>query len=58
MTVGTLTRANQPAGAGSVAFSGRIGRHALKPGGYKAALGAVNTKGRSPAVSLAFTIVR
>ena len=58
LTVGTLVRANEAAGADSVAFSGRIGSRALAPRGYKALLSASNPGGRSRIVQLAFTVVR
>ena len=47
------------AGAGRVAFSGRIGRTALRPGRYRLVLRAVDAAGnRSAAVRLAFRVVR
>ena len=55
---GTLIRASEPAGADTLAFSGRIGRQALKPGAYKAVLTASDTAGTSAAVTLSFTVVR
>jgi DNA-binding beta-propeller fold protein YncE len=58
LTVSTLTRSREPAGADSIPFSGRIGRRALSPGAYVAVLGASDAAGRSRAVSLPFTIVR
>jgi hypothetical protein len=33
--MGTLTRANLPAGANTIPFSGRVGHTALKPGSYQ-----------------------
>jgi hypothetical protein len=55
VTIGTLTRAGH-AGLNSVAFSGRIGAKALKPGRYRAVFTAVNAAGPSPPRSLSFTI--
>jgi hypothetical protein len=55
---GTLTRANEPRGADSVAFSGRIGGRALAPGKYRAMLRASNANGTSASVMLTFTVVR
>lgn len=56
--VKTLIRRHLKAGANRVAFSGRIGRRALKPGGYRAIFtpSAGTRKGR--AHRLRFTIVR
>jgi len=54
---GTLTRASEPAGADSVAFSGRIGRRALTGGHYTAVLHASDAAGSSRAVQVAFTVV-
>jgi hypothetical protein len=58
LTVGTLTRSNEPKGADSVAFSGRIGHRALSPRPYHAVLSASDIGGRSKAVTLGFTVVR
>jgi hypothetical protein len=58
LTTGTLTRANMPAGAGSVPFTGRIGKRALKPRRYRAVLTASSGAAHSKPVTLAFTIVR
>jgi len=58
LTVGTLTRASQPQGADSVAFSGRVGHRPLTPGAYNAVLSSSNAGGRSNAVTLAFVVVR
>jgi hypothetical protein len=58
LTVGTLTRSNEPRGVDSVAFSGRIGHRALPPGACNAILSASNASGRSKAVRLAFVVVR
>jgi hypothetical protein len=57
LTVGTLTRAHEPTGAGSAPFSGRIGHRALTTGSYRATLSASNAGGRSKPVVLSFTIV-
>jgi DNA-binding beta-propeller fold protein YncE len=57
LTVGTLTRASEPQGADSIAFSGRIGHRALSPQPYQAVLSASNTGGRSKPVTLSFAIV-
>jgi len=45
-------------GLDAVAFSGRIGRRALSPGPYRAALSASNGGGSSKPVLLGFTVVR
>ena len=58
ITVATLTRANEPNGNDSVAFSGRIGHRALSPRGYRALLIASSAAGRSKPVTLSFVIVR
>jgi DNA-binding beta-propeller fold protein YncE len=58
LTVGRLTRSNEPKGADSVAFSGRIGHRALSPRAYHAVLSASDIGGRSNAVMLSFTVVR
>jgi hypothetical protein len=57
-SAGTLTRALVPAGADSIAFSGRLGSRSLRPGRYQASLSASNAAGHSRAVSLAFVVVR
>jgi DNA-binding beta-propeller fold protein YncE len=44
-------------GANQVKFSGRIGRHALKPGRYRATFTATDATGTSKPRSLSFTIV-
>ena len=54
---GTLTRASEPAGADSVAFTGRIGHRALTGGHYTAVLRASDAAGSSRAVQVAFTVV-
>ena len=56
--VATLTRAGGRAGVNSVAFSGRVGRKALKPGRYRASLRATNAAGASSTVRVTFTVVR
>jgi Tol biopolymer transport system component len=54
-----LTRAAAHAGANRVAFSGRVGRTALKPGTYQARLVARDRAGnRSGPVTLTFMVVR
>jgi hypothetical protein len=58
LTVGTLTRAGEPAGASSLAFSGRIGTKALAPGAYKATLTASAGGLSSAPVTLALTVLR
>jgi hypothetical protein len=57
ITLGTLTRANEPQGPDSVPFTGRIGRRALAPGAYRAVLRATNPHGASLPVTLLFTVV-
>jgi hypothetical protein len=57
MKVGTLTRANPQRGRNAIAFSGRIGRRALKPGAYTATLSARNAKGRSEPTDVTFSVV-
>jgi hypothetical protein len=54
---GTLTRAHLPDGPGAIAFSGRIGTRALKPGAYTATLSASNAQGRAKPVKVRFRIV-
>jgi hypothetical protein len=56
--VGKLTRANLPNGDNAIAFSGRLGKRALKPGRYTATLRARNAKGRSKPVIVKFTVVK
>jgi plastocyanin len=55
---GTLTRAHLHNGANAIAFSGRIARHALKPGKYAATLTAANAKGKAKPITVRFTIVK
>lgn len=58
-TVGTLVAKVSRAGAGHVAFNGRIGRKTLAAGGYKLVVTPVDAAGnRGRAVTLAFRIVR
>jgi Tol biopolymer transport system component len=56
--VGRLSRGGMNAGANRIAFSGRIGRRALRPGRYRARLRASNAGGVSSWVKLSFTVVR
>jgi hypothetical protein len=58
VTLGTLKRVNLPDGQNSVAFSGRLGRKALRPRSYKATLSAANTAGHPKGVTLSFRVVR
>jgi len=55
---GDLTRSREPGGADRLAFSGRIGGHALEPGVYRMVLSASDRAGRSAPVTLAFGVVR
>jgi hypothetical protein len=56
---GTLTRKGEGPGRDSTAFSGRIGRRALKPGRYRATLRATDTAGnRSSAKRISFRVVK
>jgi hypothetical protein len=55
---GALVRSGRAAGRHRVAFSGRIGRKALRPGRYRATLVARNAAGASRSVRLAFRVVR
>lgn len=56
---GALTRRDLAAGKRSVAFSGRIGRKALKPGSYRAVLTATDRGGKAgKPVRLAFRVAR
>jgi hypothetical protein len=54
---GALT-AQSKAGQNSVGFSGKLGRHKLSPGRYRATLVAVDSAGKSKPRRLSFTIVR
>lgn len=56
--VGTLTRKHLRHGRRTIAFSGRIGKRALRPGAYKATLRARNAKGRSKPVAVKFSVVK
>ena len=57
-TLGTLKR-KSAAGTRVVAFSGRLGRRALRPGRYRAVLTAVDAaKNRSKPRRLGFKVVR
>jgi hypothetical protein len=57
-TVGTLKRSGS-AGANSIRFTGRIGRRALRPGRYRAVLGATDSAGnRSAPKRIALRITR
>jgi hypothetical protein len=58
VTVGTLTRAREQAGADSLAFSGRIGSRPLAPGAYRAILAASAGGFRSASTTLSLTVVR
>ena len=55
---GRLSRGGLNAGANRIAFSGRIGRKALKPGAYRARLRASSVGGTSRWVTLKFAVVR
>lgn len=56
--VGQLVRSGRPAGASRIAFSGRVGRRALKPGAYRARVRASNRAGASGWATLRFRVVR
>jgi hypothetical protein len=57
LAAGTLTRRNRRAGSNTVAFSGRVGRRALKPGTYRATVTAVDrARNRSKAKRVTFRI--
>ena len=58
LKAGTLTRKHLPNGRNTIAFSGRIGKRALKPGAYTASLRARNAKGTSKPVVVRFTVVK
>jgi hypothetical protein len=56
---GTLTRKNAGPGKLSVAFNGKLGRKALKPGSYTASITATDAAGnRSKVVHVKFTVVK
>ena len=58
-TAGTLRRTGEGPGRDSTAFSGRIGRKALKVGRYRATLRAIDAAGnRSSAKRLSFRVVK
>jgi hypothetical protein len=54
---GSLSRATESQGSDSIAFSGRLGRRALRPGSYRATLVARGAGGSSKPVTVLFTIV-
>jgi hypothetical protein len=56
-TAGTLHRSAH-AGHNSIAFSGRIGKKALKPGRYRARITATTARGRTKPKTLTFRIVK
>jgi Tol biopolymer transport system component len=57
--VSTLTRTRTKRGANRIAFSGRIGARKLKPGRYRATVGAVDAAGnRAKAKRVTFRVVR
>jgi hypothetical protein len=58
VTVGTLTRANEPPGPDNVPFTGRIGHRALTPRAYRAVLRASSANGTSRPVTLSLIVVR
>ena len=59
MAAGALLRANRAAGANRIAFSGQIGRRALKRGRYRARLVATDAAGnRSSARTVRFRVKR
>lgn len=56
--VGALQRKGVRAGTSRIAFSGRIGRRALRPGRYRARVRASNAGGTSRWVRIPFRVVR
>jgi hypothetical protein len=56
--VATLRRRSEPAGYERIAFTGRIGRSALRSGSYEARLTATNASGSSAPVAVRFDVVR
>jgi CSLREA domain-containing protein len=59
VAAGATIKRNGVAGANSIAFSGRIGRKALRPGSYRATLGATDAAGNKATVRrVSFKIVR
>jgi len=57
LTIGALSRGKEPAGADTLAFSGRIGTRALAPGTYNAILTASAGGPSSAPVTLSLTVV-
>jgi plastocyanin len=58
VVVATLVRSNRTAGSNTIAFSGRVGRRALRPGRYRATLSATDAAGnRSRPKRRSFRIV-
>jgi hypothetical protein len=56
---GTLVHKSSGPGKVSVAFSGKIGKTALRPGDYTASITATDAAGnRSKAVRVKFTVVK
>lgn len=55
---GKLTRKNRAAGTNTVAFSGRLGKKALRPGKYRVVIRAAGPGGKSEPVYRSFRIVR
>jgi len=55
--VGALARTGVPAGAQSVAFSGRIAAKKLPAGKYRAAIVATTTSGSSAPATVSFSVV-
>ncbi len=56
VTIATLTRGGR-IGKNRVRFTGRIRRHALKPGRYRSSFVAKNAAGASPRKTLSFAVV-
>ena len=56
--IGTLRSAGVHAGNDGISFRGWVGKHALRPGRYRATLTAYNGSAHSPAVSVQFWVVR
>lgn len=58
LKAGTLANAGLGAGADSIAFSGKVGKRALRPGSYRATIVATDAAGnRSAPSSAAFTVL-
>ena len=56
---GTLVRKRTRAGSNTVPFTGRLGKHALHPGTYRATLVATDAAGhRTKPLGLIFTVIR